>query len=155
MNTFSSLCIGACIFMIFIGFSFGFIDAMGAFPTGKTSPFNPSSDTSTGMLTNLTGNVSGTPGSISWSMFWGAATGVTLLAAGVFSVLTGTTNMLGVYLFGTFFWSSWASLVGILYQFDFLTSSAGLILLTMITVGMGVMFVGAVIGMLSGSQSMR
>ena len=38
MNTFNSLCIGACIFMIFLGFSFSFIDAMGAFPTSKESP---------------------------------------------------------------------------------------------------------------------
>lgn len=154
MNTFSSLCIGACVFMIFIGFSFGFVDAMGAFPTGKTSPFN-ASDGTTNIITNLTSNVTGQPGTISWSGVWAAATGLSLLGAGIFSVLTGTTNLLGVYLFGTFFWSSWASLVGILYQFDFLTSSAGIILLTMITVGMGIMFVGAVIGMLSGSQSMR
>lgn len=40
-------------------------------------------------------------------------------------------------------------------QFDFLKTGAGAILVTMITVGMAIMFYGAVIGMLSGSTSMR
>ena len=140
--------------MIFFGFSLGFISAMGAFPGGYTSPFNPGNDTSLGITTNLTRNITGT-GSLSWGETWALATGLTLLGVGVFSILTGTTNMLGVYLFGTFFWSSWASLVGILYEFDFLTSSAGLILVSMITVGMSIMFVGAIIGMLSGSNQLR
>ena len=141
--------------MIFLGFSFGFIGAMGAFPAGYTSPFDPAHDTSGGITTNLTSNITGETGTLSWGQMWGLAT---IMATGgviFLSILTGTTNLLGVYLFGTFFWSSWASLVGILYTFDFLTSAAGIILLSMITVGMGIMFVGAIIGMLSGSQSMR
>ena len=154
MNTFNSLCIGACVFMIFLGFSFGFIDAMGAFPSGPTSPFN-ANENQLDIVKNLTSNVSGTTGQMSWGEMWGITTGALTGLVIVGAILTGTTNMIGVYLFGTFFWASWASLIGILYTFDFLSSGAGLILVTMITVGMSIMFVGAVIGMLSGAQTMR
>jgi len=153
MNTFNSFCIGACIFMIFLGFSFGFIDAMNAFPTSKTSPFG--TDNSLNIVQNLSSNITGTTGGLSWGQIWGIGTGAIALGVIGMAILTRTTNMIGVYLFGTFFWSSWASLVGILYTFSFLTSGAGLILVTMITVGMSVMFIGAIIGMLSGSFSMR
>lgn len=154
MNTFSSLCIGACVFMIFIGMSMGFIGAINAFPTSMTSPI----DTSSGdmdILENLTGNITGTTGTLTFGEMWGIATGAITVGAIVLSILTGTTNMIGIWLFGSFFWSSWVSLIGILYMFAFLTTGAGLILVTMITVGMSIMFVGAVIGMLSGTHSMR
>jgi hypothetical protein len=153
MNTFNSFCIGACIFMIFLGFSFGFIDAMGSFPTSQTSPFG--TDSSLDIVENLSSNITGSSGKMSWGQMWGIGTGALTIGVIGIAILTGTTNMIGVYLFGTFFWSSWASLVGILYTFSFLSSGAGLILLTMITVGMSIMFVGAIIGMLSGSVSMR
>lgn len=140
--------------MIFLGFSFGFIDAMGAFPTTHTGGFD-STDSSIDIVENLTSNISGASGKLSWGQMWGIGTGAIAIGVIGIAILTGTTNMIGVYLFGTFFWSSWASLVGILYTFDFLESGAGLILMTMITVGMAIMFVGAVIGMLSGSNYMR
>lgn len=140
--------------MIFIGMSMGFIGAINAFPTSMTSPI----DTSSGdmdILENLTGNITGTTGTLTFGEMWGIATGAITVGAIVLSILTGTTNMIGIWLFGSFFWSSWVSLIGILYMFAFLTTGAGLILVTMITVGMSIMFVGAVIGMLSGTHSMR
>lgn len=132
----------------------GFIGAINAFPTSMTSPI----DTSSGdmdILENLTGNITGTTGTLTFGEMWGIATGAITVGAIVLSILTGTTNMIGIWLFGSFFWSSWVSLIGILYMFAFLTTGAGLILVTMITVGMSIMFVGAVIGMLSGTHSMR
>lgn len=134
--------------------SMGFIGAINAFPTSMTSPI----DTSSGdmdILENLTGNITGTTGTLTFGEMWGIATGAITVGAIVLSILTGTTNMIGIWLFGSFFWSSWVSLIGILYMFAFLTTGAGLILVTMITVGMSIMFVGAVIGMLSGTHSMR
>ena len=154
MNTFNSLCIGACIFMIFLGFSFSFIGAMGAFPASMTGPFDET-DSSLDIVENLSSNITGSGGSLNMGQMWLIGTGATALAVVGLAILTGTTNMIGVYLFGTFFWASWVQLIGILYTFDFLSSGAGLILVTMITVGMTIMFIGAVIGMLSGSVSMR
>ena len=86
-----------------------------------------------------------------WFVGLGIGSGAVIFA----SILTGTTNLLGVYLFGTFFWASWVKLVQLFWTFDALKTGAGLILVTMITVGMSIMFIGAVIGMLSGSVSMR
>lgn len=154
MNTFSALCIAACVFMIFVGFSFGFVDAMGVFPVEQASPFDATDD-SLEIVENLSQNITGTEGRMSWSTMWGIVTGAMLIGAIGISLITHTTNLIGVYIFGTFFWSSWINVVGILDTFDFLASAAGLVLLTMITVGMSIMFIGAIVGMLSGAHAMR
>lgn len=154
MNTFGSLCISACVFMIFIGFGFGFVSAIGAFPISKTAPFD-TGDTTSDVLSNLSSNITGAMGSITSGQLWAISTGLTIAGSVAFSILTGTTNVIGIWLFGSFFWSAWGSLVIIFAQFDFLKTGAGAILVTMITVGMAIMFYGAVIGMLSGSTSMK
>jgi hypothetical protein len=83
------------------------------------------------------------------------ATGITALGAIGIAYLTRTTNMIGVYLFGTFFWSSWLNVIRILNDTSFLSFPGGLALIGMISVGMTFMFIGAVIGLLSGSIWMR
>lgn len=153
MNTFTSFCVGACIFMIFFGMSIGFIGLMGAFPTGLTTGFTPGNSTET--VTGLTGNVTGVMGHFNFWDLWGATTGLALGGALAIGILTKSTNMIGTWVFGTFFWSSWGSMLTVFYTFDFLSSGAGLMLITMITVGMAFIFVAAVIGMLSGSIWMR
>jgi len=153
LNTFNSFCIAACLFMIFIGMSMGFIGLTGAFPTGVSTGFHEG-DT-LGQVSNLTGNVTGSAGHMDFWSIWGIATGIGASGVFVAAILTKSTNMIAIGLFGTFFWGSWGSLIGILYMFDFLTSGAGLMLVTMITVGMTFIFVGAIIGMLSGSIWMR
>ena len=140
--------------MIFLGFSFSFVDAMGAFPTGKESPF----DTSTGNYTNVTEQLSSKVtglGHMSFSEVWLVGIGATTVIGVAALLIAGVTNMIGIYIFGTFFWGSWFQVINIFGTFDFLESGAGLILLTMITVGMTFMFIGAVIGMLSGSNQLR
>ena len=155
MNTFTSFCIGACIFMIFVGMSIGFIGAMGAFPTIMTNPFN--GENGTKIVENLSGNITGTSGTIDFASVWGISTGALIGGAVSLSILTKTTNMIAVWLFGSFFWSSWASILMMINSFahDFFGSSAGLILVAMISVGMIFMFIGAIIGLLSGSIWMR
>lgn len=142
--------------MIFIGLSFGFIGAIGAFPSTMTSPID-TSDTSLDILENLTQNVTGaeTMERLSFSDMWLIATGAMIGGGIILSILTGTTNMIGIWLFGSLFWSAWSSLIIMLNTFDFLVSGAGAILVTMITVGMSIMFYGAVVGMLSGTHSLR
>ena len=157
MNSFNSLCIGACIFMIFLGFSFSFIDAMDAFPTSKTGPFDANNSDFLNVTEQLSQDVSSSGiKHVGFSEIWLIGIGAASIGAIAISILTGTTNFLGIYLFGTFFWASWLQVINIFNIFDdFLGSGAGLILITMITVGMGFMFVGAVIGMLSGAQTLR
>ena len=154
--------------MIFIGMSFSFIDAISpgtyeghsfeSFPQGHTSDINATEDPqniTTGLTANITGEQINQYGNLNMGMIWAIATGGMTVGAIVLSILTGTTNMIGAWIFGSFFWSSWLSLINILYNFDFLDSTAGLILLGMISVGMTIMFVGAMVGMLSGAHSMR
>jgi hypothetical protein len=154
MNTFNSICIAGCIFMTFISMSIGFINLSGAF--GVTTPTTISvNGNATQTVENLSQNITGTAGKMDWNSLWLIATGITALGVIGLAFMTGTTNMIGVYLFGTFFWSSWLNVVNIMRLGGFLDFSAGVALITMITVGMTFMFIGAVIGMLSGAQAMR
>ena len=154
MNTFNSICIAGCIFMTFISMSIGFIDLSGAFGTTTPGTLNINGD-SMGTVENLSQNITGTAGNMNWGSVWLLATGITALGVIGLALLTGTTNMIGVYLFGTFFWSSWINVVNIIRLGGLLDFPAGVALITMITVGMTFMFIGAVIGMLSGAQAMR
>ena len=149
MNTFNSFCIAACIFMIFISMSIGFINLSGAFPTNMAT--NPN----TKNITNMTNAVAGEPMKFDMGTIWLVGTGASIGIAVVVGILMKSTNLLGVFLFGSIFWSSWLNIIGVAYTGGFLSNQGGVALLGMITVGMTFMFIGAIIGMLSGSIWMR
>lgn len=155
MNTFTSFCIAACMFMCFVGMASAFIGVLGVFPT--TISMTPSGNSSSGIFSNLTGNVTSSAGeSINFDSIWLIATGgIAATGAFIFGILTKSTNMVAVWLFGTVFWSAWGHLAVIISGVGILDSEAGIILISIITVGMTIIFVGAVIGMLSGSIWMR
>jgi hypothetical protein len=132
--------------------SIGFINMSGAFAPTLPSGINGSG---VGIAENLSQNITGGAGKIDWNGMWLMATGITALGAIGIAYLTRTTNMIGVYLFGTFFWSSWLNVIRILNDTSFLSFPGGLALIGMISVGMTFMFIGAVIGLLSGSIWMR
>jgi hypothetical protein len=153
MNTYTSFCIAGCIFFIFISMSMGFIDMSGAFPSSGTT--NIQIGNTTGSVSNMTGTVVGEAGHISIGEIWAVGTGLAIVGVVAGAILTKSTNMIGVYLFGTIFWSCWLNVCGIMTMNGFLNFSAGLALIGMITIGMTFMFIGAIIGMLSGSIWMR
>jgi len=143
------------MFFIFVAMSPGLVGASGMFPMGSLEYKNIFSGSSDSDFSNLTGNVTGTSGHLSFGEIWMIGTGMLTGASLIFSILTKTTNMLAVWIFGSVFWSSWLSINGLLALNGFLSNPMGLILIGMIDLGMVFMFVAAVNGMLSGSIWMR
>lgn len=142
MSTFTGFCIAACVFMLFVNFGFMFVSSFGGF------------DTTIPASLNLTGNSSANYNkAFNFDYVRTFAIGITVLGLGALTMcyLTGTTNMLGVYLFGATFWAGWINLVSIFNMGSFLDNAPGQVLISMLTIGMMIMFTGAVIGMLSGS----
>jgi hypothetical protein len=152
MNTYTSFCIAGCLFMIFVSMAIGFVNLSGAFPT--TLSTNPN----TGNITNMTnGGYVGSPSKLDMGTIWLVGMGSSIGAALAIGILMKSTNMLAVSLFGGVFWSSWLNILGVVYVggFDFMSSPGYIALIGMLTVGMTFMFIGAIIGMLSGSIWMR
>jgi hypothetical protein len=141
-NTFTSFCIMACVFMMFITLGISFVGTI----TDATG--NPVFHT-----TVSTGDTPSEFSGLSWDWIFAIIGGSGVAIA--FSYLTKTTNYLGVYIFGIVFWVGWGKLASILTSVGYLDSASAVALIGMITIGMGVMFIGAVIGMLSGSIWMR
>ena len=142
MNTFNSLCIGACVFMIFIGMAAAFVGSI-----EDTYPYSLNVNTSEAedkMTINDVNTLILTFG----GSIGGLLTGLTYL-------LTRSTNLMGICIFGTFFWTSWGLLYPIISAAGFFNNIPGTLLISMITVGMGIMFVGAVNGMLHGGIWMK
>jgi len=156
MNTYNSFCIGACLFIIFIAMGSTFLSALDAFPDVFDYDLEGTNDTS--RFENLTQNITGSSDSkgVSFDTFWIIATGgVAITGAIVLGILMQSTNIIGVWIFGTVFWSCWSKLIVLFSLFDITSSAAGAALVAMITVGMMFIFIGAIIGMLSQSGGMR
>jgi len=158
MNTFTSFCIGACIFMCFVGMAGTLVNVIGCFPATVNTGENLHG-TGGSIFNNLTQNISSTSDDpFHFDNLWLIGTGI---AAGgsiavAMSILTGTTTFIGIWLFGSVFWSGWINLLTILNTNSYMTgNAAGVIILGMLTLGMMVMFVGAIIGMFGGSQGMK
>jgi hypothetical protein len=139
MNTYSGLCMGACIFMIFFGLASSVVNSIGAFPS------SPTIDTTAAQGSYDVGTYIWIGGSVS-----------TLLLAIAIGITTKSTNLIALTAFGGTFWTSWLAVLPIFNNFGFSANATGSILIFMLTLGMSVMFIGAVIGILSpGSTAMR
>jgi hypothetical protein len=149
MNTFSGLCIGACIFIIFIGMAAGVVNSIGAFPGAVT----PTADTTDAQQT---GNFSSYSNIYSLLTTYGGAIGLGVIASIITLLITGSTSLIGIWMFAAVFWSSWLSIQNIFYTGGFLNNETGILIVLMLWFGMSMMFIGAVVGMLSpGSTAMR
>ena len=87
-------------------------------------------------ITGLTGGL---------EYFWGLSVGVGLAITGIIAYATHSTIPIGIYLFGTLFWTSYTRLISIIGGYnipgDFIMG---------ITVALMILFAGAVVGLLSG-----
>jgi len=130
-----------------------FVGALGAFP----DTWSGVGDSTTGQFSNLTGNITSIGGEkINFDSLWLYATGgIALGGVIILGILTQSTNLIGVWIFGTVFWMSWIKIQGIFYVGGLLSNTAGIALVGMLWLGMMFMFVGAIIGMLSQSGGMR
>jgi hypothetical protein len=145
MNTFSSFCMAACLFMIFIGLASGVVSSLniGGPPVFPDSPDINTTEAQKPFNLNLTETI------------WIAGMTIGSLATVALFGAFRQTNVAAIAIFSTVFWTSWGSILVIFHTGGFLDFAAGLAIIGMLTFGMSIMFIGAVVGMLAGNPWMK
>jgi len=138
MNTFFRIAIFICLFLIVVNLGWSFIRATGAFPdAGEAGISGAESNDVFYAFTGFAGGMAGV-------FAVGASLGA--IGAGLVSWAVKSTTPMGVYLFSIIFWSSYNSSLNIM-SVSHIPGSMQIL----ITVGIMFVFVGAIIGMLTGS----
>ena len=147
MNTFSGFCIAACIFIIFVGLATAVVGSLNQSGSSDVFPNTPNIDV-TDASSSSTYNVS--------TYIWVGGSVATLLLAIAVAITSKSTNLIALTVFGGTFWTSWGSMAPVFDTFGFTSNNTGFLIIGMLTLGMTMMFIGAVIGILSpGSTAMR
>jgi len=142
MKSMFQMCFFICMFLILINVGWGFVRGIDGVWTAEASEQNLIEGTNdNGILGELTGlDSAGTD-------LWLMVTTIGGAAALAFSWMVHSLTPLGIYLFGVAFWSSYNGTVTIIGMNSWLPGDFILI----ITVAMIFLFVGAIIGMITGS----
>lgn len=142
MKSMFQMCFYICIFLIMINLGWGFVRGMDDVWTSEASEQNIIEGTNeNSVISELTGlDSAGTD-------LWVMITTVGAAAALAFSWMVHSLTPLGIYLFGVAFWSSYNGTVTILSMNSWVPGD----LLLLVTVGMIFLFIGAIVGMITGS----
>jgi len=138
MNTFFRIALFICLFLVIVNLGWSFIRATGAF--GDVAEAGITGSDSNDVFYAFTGFSGGMAGIFAVGVSLGA------IGAGLASWATKSVVPMGVYLFSVIFWSSYNSSLNIMAVSQIPGSMT-----ILITVGIMFVFVGAVIGMLTGS----
>jgi len=142
LKTMFQLCFYFCIVLILFNLGWGFVRGIeGVWSEEGTDQNVIESDTEEGIINEITGL------SVSDLSIWGMLTGVGLIAAGAFSWMVQSLSPIGIYIFSVGFWASYNGTATIIGMHGWLPGD----FILLITVGMFFLFLGAVIGMISGS----
>lgn len=139
MNTFFRICVYYCLGLMVFTLLFNLVALTGAFDT------NVDSGTSIGDTDEALGNLSNLATPNMAYIFTIVATGVGVgIAVGY---ITSSIVPVGIGIFGSVFWSSYVTMHGILAIGGYIPGE----ILTIVTIGTVLVFVGAIIGMITGS----
>ena len=142
MKSMFQLCFYICLMLILINLGWGFLRGSSDLWTASGSDQNLiEGEDDGGILQELTGLDSA--GTDLWLMI----TTVGGAAALAFSWMVHSLSPLGIYLFGVAFWTSYNSTVSIISMNGWVPGD----FLLIATVGMIFLFVGAIVGMITGS----
>lgn len=150
-NTFFQVCIFTCIALVIFTLSINFVDSLNVFGVPVQMGFEPegTANETFEQLTNVTyetqEGITLSGMDALWMIILGGGVGIGLVVAW----LTHSTSILGVFVFSSIFWASYARSLGVLNVGGLLDPISGFILIG--TVAMGFVWAGAVAGMLSGS----
>lgn len=147
---FYSFCIAATMFMLFCNISITVVAMTGVFPIETPAPYENATANETiveqlgsDFMSFLTGNWLGFIVEI--------GLGAVGLGAVIFYAITsGSWNVVAAYLFGVFFWGCYQSNLVFLSYGGWLATPLIAVVVTMLTIGMAIMFGGAVIGLFGG-----
>lgn len=136
------MCFYFCVVLILISLGWGFLRGADGLWTASASDQNTLEGTDdNSLIQELTGlDSSGTD-------MWLMITTIGGAAALAFSWMVHSLTPLGLYLFGVAFWTSYNGTITMINMNGWLPGD----LILMITVGMAFLFIGAIIGMITGS----
>lgn len=146
MTSFYQVCVYFSVGLMVFTLSIGFVQGLGVFGDIGLSGGMDVSGNKTQIVENFTKNPSSQGGF--GNMFLIAFGAGTILAgAGALAIAIATQNatFVGVYIFSVYFWASYINALGIL---SIVALPVGF--LALFTIPVGFIFVGAVVGMLSG-----
>jgi len=147
INTFFQFCVYICICLIGFNLAFIFVTtAQYLGDTHDTGPFdlnlsNASENFETITQGESTGNI--------WNYVLGVGAVAGVLASIAIGIATSSTNVMGIGIFSTVFWTSYGSTLATVTSSSLLSGLEGFIMIG--TVIMFFLWIGAIIGMLSGS----
>lgn len=135
--------------MIFVGMASAVVSSIGAFPGATTPPMDTTD-------AQQKGDFSAYSNIYSLLITYGGAIGLGIVASVITLLITGSTSLIGIWMFSAVFWSSWLSVQNIFYTGGYLNNETGILIVIMLWAGMSLMFIGAIVGMLSpGGTAMR
>jgi hypothetical protein len=147
MESFYQVCVYLSVALMVFTLSINFTAGLGVFgdisPSGGMDVSGNSSD----IVGNFTKNPSseGGFGNI-WLLVFGAGTAIAGLGALAIAIATQNATFVGVYVFSVYFWASYINALSIISLGGFLPAS----FILLFTIPIGFVFIGAVVGMLSG-----
>jgi len=142
MKSMYQMCFYFCLILVLVNLGWGFLRGIDGMWTASASDQNVLDGTNDqGLIHELTGLDSG--GTNLWLMI----TSVGAAAAVAFSWMVHSLTPLGLYLFGVAFWTSYNGTLTIINMNGWIPGDFVLI----VTVTMAFLFIGAIIGMITGS----
>jgi hypothetical protein len=147
MTSFYQVCVYFAVGLMVFTLAISFVEELGVFgPVYPTGGMDVSGNQSS-IVQNFTKNPDSTGGfSNVFLLAFGAGTLAGIGGAVVIAIATQNATFVGVYIFSVYFWASYINALSIISFGGFLPIG----FIALFTIPIGFIFVGAVVGMLSG-----
>lgn len=139
MNTFFRICLFLCIGLVVFTLSINFVNTLGVFPTTIEEGVASADTSSDGWFGAFSGSSTGAV----WTLAIAGGVGAGI----VLSVLTRSIIPVGISVYSSIFWASYHNAITILDMGGYIDPN----LLIIFTVAIAFIFVGSIVGMLTGS----
>jgi hypothetical protein len=147
MSSFYQVCVFFAVGLMVFTLAVNFTVELGVFGDVTPSGGMDVSGNQSSIVGNFTKSPSGNMGfGDIWLLVFGAGTLLGIGGAIGIAIATQNATFVGVYVFSVYFWASYINALGILSIGGFIPAS----FILLFTVPVGFIFVGAVVGMLSG-----
>lgn len=143
INTFFQACTAFTILLLLFTLSVNFVSVSGFYPTNAETGIDINTTSTNETFQDVTGGY--TPSNI-WSV-WSLAGLIALGGSIAIAVLTRSSVFVGIYLFSIVFWTAYLNMLGITQLGNYVPGS----FIFLGTTSLVFIWMGAIIGMLSGS----
>lgn len=135
MSSYFRLAVYFCLIMIIFTFSINFVDILEIFPSVEGGL----NETEDDILTTVSGLRGG------WGAVWALIIGVGAVTALGFAKIMGNTNIIGIYLFSSIFWTSYSRCLAVVHIGNYVSTE----FLLIFTVALAFIWVASIISMLT------